>query len=920
MSQRIVTFDSTLADLATVGGKGANLAELTRSGFAVPPGFIVTTDAYNEFVEANSLGPELHRLADSVTPHDTASLARVSDEIRALFSRASVPDEVRAAIVKAYAELSAAVMSEVAPTDAALRASALSLEPSVAPPMPVAVRSSATAEDLPELSFAGQQETYLNRIGAEAVCDSVKACWSSLWTARALGYRARNQVAQDDLALAVVVQQMIAAESSGVAFTANPLTGHRREIVIDASLGLGEAVVAGQVEPDHYVVDSEQWRISSIKLGGKAISIVPKAGGGTQVLEQENAGRQALTDEQVLSLARLAQAVADQFGSPQDIEWAWANEQFYLLQARPVTSLYPLPPSSHNEEALHAYLNFNAIQGMMEPVTPLGYGVFQLALCLICRPSDLPRVGGRLFVDITGLARDMRLRKILLAVLAGADPGARQTVMRLISEGRFAPKQPLAQQARGRRSLVGKLKGLRGALRLLYGARYIFGRAVVAMRKPEEARVRAIAAAEAFLDTVKEHARQSNDLSSCLSALEADVKSFPLKLTAQMVPAILPAMLIMGLVNRWLVNWLGLKPGTGLQLMRGLPGNATTEMSLKLWKLAQTIRSDPQALAVFRDTQADALAASYAQRSLPSGIQEQLEEFFDEYGMRGFAEIDIGRPRWREEPAFVLQMLIGYLRLEDLSAAPDAVFERGAAEAARLKEECLARLRGGLYGFVRARKLNKAIRLMRVLGGMRELPRIYFTRIISIYRPLLLDYGEKLVARGELLAAEDIFFVPVEQLRRFADGEALSLKPIVAAERAEYDREQARRQVPRLLLSTGESFYGGLSQEDSTDFVGDAVSPGVVEGRVRVVLDPQGVSLEPGEILVCPSTDPGWTPLFLMAGGLVTEMGGLVTHGSVVAREYGIPAVVGVRRATELLQTGWRVRLDGSAGRVTVLN
>lgn len=918
MASQIIAFDSTRARLDNVGGKGANLAALTRYGFAVPPGFFVTTAAYNEFVSANGIRAGLLRLARSVTTNDSNALAAVSEQIRDLFSRGRMPDEVRTAIISAYAELSASVVSEAAANGPTWRGSVLTLEPSVVPPIAVAVRSSATAEDLPDLSFAGQQETYLNVIGAEAVCAAVQACWGSLWTARALGYRARHKIPHDDLALAVIVQQLISAESSGVLFTANPLSGHRHEMVIDASLGLGEAVVAGQVEADHYVVDSQQWRIASIKLGSKATSVLPLQGGGTQVAAQENASRQALPDEQIVALARLGARVADQFGSPQDIEWAWANGQFHLLQARPITTLYPLPPAS---EGLHAYLNFNAIQGMMEPVTPLGHGVFQLALCLICRPSDLPRVGGRLFVDITAPVRDRRLRKVMLAALSGADPGARQTLLRLIAEERFvAQKRPQTQQTGRRRSLARTLKGLRGALKTVYGARHILGRALAALRKPERACVRACAAAEAFLDQVKEHALQSSDLSSCLAALEADVKSFPLRLTAQMVPAILPAIFIMGAVNRWLVNWLGLKPGASLQLMRGLPGNVTTEMNLKLWTLAQTIRRDPHSHQMFRNTPARLLAETYREHSLPQTIQQALEEFFDEYGMRGFAEIDIGRARWRENPSFVLQMLHSYLQLEDLSLAPDAVFQRGATEAERLRAEYVAQVRRGRFGFVRARLLDAAIQRMRVLGGMRELPRAYFTRIVGLYRPLLLGHGQELVTRGVLLAADDIFFVPFDQLRRFAGGKPLDLQAIVAAERAEYEREVARKQVPRLLLSTGESFYGGLSEEHSTDLVGDGVSPGVAEGSVRVVLDPQGINLEAGDILVCPSTDPGWTPLFMMAGGLVTEMGGMVTHGSVVAREYGIPAVVGVRQATERLITGQRVRIDGSAGRITVLN
>jgi rifampicin phosphotransferase len=207
-----------------------------------------------------------------------------------------------------------------------------------------------------------------------------------------------------------------------------------------------------------------------------------------------------------------------------------------------------------------------------------------------------------------------------------------------------------------------------------------------------------------------------------------------------------------------------------------------------------------------------------------------------------------------------------------------------------------------------------------VLGGLRELPKSYLSKTLDIYRTLLLEHGRMLVEHAALDSAEDIFFVPLDELKRLAGGELPDLKAVVSAERAAYERELARKQVPRLLLSTGEAFYAGVVEAGAQDLVGDAVSPGLAEGTVRVVLNPQGIRLESGEILVCPSTDPGWTPLFLMAGGLVMEMGGLVTHGSVVAREYGIPAVVGVHQATERLKTGQRVRIDGSAGRVTVLN
>jgi pyruvate,water dikinase len=343
-------------------------------------------------------------------------------------------------------------------------------------------------------------------------------------------------------------------------------------------------------------------------------------------------------------------------------------------------------------------------------------------------------------------------------------------------------------------------------------------------------------------------------------------------------------------------------------------------MDLKLWVLAQTIGRDPEGRRMLLTTPAPEVADAYREGILPSRTQRSLKEFFDEYGMRGFAEIDIGRPRWREDPSFILHTLQSYLQLEDVSMAPDATFQRGAAEAERLRAEYAARLRRTRFGIVRAKLLTAAVRRLRVLGGLRELPKSCLSRILDMYRRPLLEHGRTLAARGALSSPDDIFFVPVDDLRRFAGGEPLDLKHVVATQRAAYERELARKQVPRLLLGTGEAFYGGLGEEHTDDFIGEAVSPGVAEGPVRVVLNPQGIRLEPGDILVCPSTDPGWTPLFLMAGGLVMEMGGLVTHGSVVAREYGIPAVVGVHQATERLKTGQRVRLDGSTGRVTVLN
>jgi pyruvate,water dikinase len=376
---------------------------------------------------------------------------------------------------------------------------------------------------------------------------------------------------------------------------------------------------------------------------------------------------------------------------------------------------------------------------------------------------------------------------------------------------------------------------------------------------------------------------------------------------------------MLSVVDHLVIRWLGLPRGSGLQLLRGLPGNVTTEMDLKLWAAAQTIREDAAARATMLNTPVPELVAAYHQETLPPVAQRALAGFLAEYGMRAVAEIDLGRPRWREDPSSIVQTLQSYLHLDDPDLAPDVVFQRGAAEAERLAAEYIARIRRTRFGPLKARVLGAVVHRLRVLGGLREAPKFTAIKSFDLYRTALLAQGRVLAEQGRLAQADDIFFVPLTLLKEFARGAAVDLRAVVEAERAAYQRELVRKQLPRLLLSTGEVFYEGLSEAGSNDLVGDPVSPGSAEGAVRVVLDPRGVRLEPGEILVCPATDPGWTPLFLTAGGLVMEIGGLVTHGSVVAREYGIPAVVGVQGATTRLHTGQRVRVDGSAGRVTVL-
>ena len=359
-----------------------------------------------------------------------------------------------------------------------------------------------------------------------------------------------------------------------------------------------------------------------------------------------------------------------------------------------------------------------------------------------------------------------------------------------------------------------------------------------------------------------------------------------------------------------------------LEIMRGLPNNPTTEMDLALWQVAQVIRGDDASFTAFQGRTAADLATAYRSNALPAVMQHALAGFMVCYGARGLAEIDLGRPRWSEDPTHVLEVIIGYLQISDPAQAPDAVFARGASIATAVMDELVTAARRERGGWLKARLVRFAAGRARALMALRESPKFFAVRLFGLIRAELLEIGEELVAAGELRRPDDLVYLSWAELADFAEGDPADWGDLIAQRREAFRREALRRQIPRLLLSDGRALYAGLGVQAGTgkSLVGSPVSPGSAEGLVRVVLDPRHADLLPGEIMVCRGTDPSWTPLFLTAAGLVMEVGGLMTHGAVVAREYGIPAVVGVDRATERLSTGQRIALNGSTGEIRLLD
>ena len=877
--------------LARVGGKAANLGETMGAGLPVPPGFCLTTEAYRRAVGPAGL-EDVHAALAATGINDLVALASLAARARELILGVDVPPEIADAVRESYAALG---------TD-----------------VPVAVRSSATAEDLPFASSAGQQDTYLNVVCADSVLAAVRKCWASLWTDRAVTYRATHGISPSTVALAVVVQRMVDAEVAGVLFTANPVTGRRHEAVIDASPGLGEAVVSGAVNPDHFVVDTATGRILERREGDKGLAIRPLAGGGTERINLAPDSVPSLSDDQIRELAALGSRVERHYGAPQDIEWAIdAADKLFLVQSRPITTLYPLPdprPDLQVPEGARVFLCFSLAQGLTRPLTPMGMAGFRMIASSVARaagfdvpeprngPAPFRQVGQRLFVDLTPVVRSSVGRAIVPRVFDIMEARSATVLRRLFADPRFSVTLrspwpllrhvvPLAAKARVPESFLRALLRPEAALRRVdsFGARFRAALVVPATATPAER----LNQAERILGERLFH----------------------------IVPAVMP----LPALGFGLLALAGKLAGRGAEsgelqaVLRGLPNNVTTEMDLALWQLATDIRAHPGAAAAFEGASPTELARQYRSGGLPAVVQSGLAGFLARYGHRAVAEIDLGMPRWSDDPAHILGVLANYLKLDDPALAPDRQFANAAREAEAQIERltAIAGSKGGPAGRLRARMVRGALTRTRLFAGLRELPKYHIVEGLASVRKQLTAVGEELAAAGSIAEAGDIFFLDFTEAHRGLAGE--SLQGIVAERREAYDAEMGRRRIPRVLLSDGtepEALHSAGTGAAAGVLSGTPASAGTVTARARVILDPQGAALEPGEILVAPSTDPGWTPLFLTAGGLVMEMGGPNSHGAVVAREYGIPAVVGVPDATSALSTGQLITLDGGAGTV----
>ncbi|WP_123053401.1 phosphoenolpyruvate synthase [Clostridium sp. JN-1] len=874
-------FDETdKKDLPLVGGKGANLGEMTLAGFPVPFGFCVTTEGYKEFIHYNNLS---EFIAQTIKVASLDNINKIGKQIREKIQQSAVPEKVEQEIIKSFNKLGADNY--------------------------YAVRSSATAEDLAFASFAGQQDTYLNIMGEKALLNSVRNCWASLFTDRAILYRIQNKIEHEKVHMSVVVQKMVLPQVSGIMFTADPILGHRKLISIDASYGLGEALVSGLVSPDIYKYNKRSSEIESKTIAEKKLAIMPIRGGGTKKVEitAEKAASQVLQDSQIKNLAELGMAIEKHYGCPQDIEWCLKNGKLYIVQSRAITSLFPMPQPMPKDEALHVYVSFNHFQVMTAPISPLGIDMLRMIFPFDkgARSAEEYRViksaAGRIYLDLSDILQYKKPREVISSFLKNADALMSQALKELINRPDFETE-------------IKKNKNSGKALRKFFKPIVFKSIKNITYRKPEGT----VEFVKSYIDKrTKEAAKAVNSAKQGIEKLEAIYKSADFSDDFRvLLPIMAPAMLSFKALEAQEEKLLLEHKYVDI-IIKGLEGNITTEMGLLVGDLADMVRKSPDLIREFTNEDYITLIDRINKLKDNNEFKKKFNTFIDIYDMRAAGEIDMAKDRWIENPEPLAKAIISIVNTSEEGIhrkEHKETIERAKKASAELIKEVEEN-----HGKVKGKVVRRMVRVLRNYMPIREHPKYLIMKLILTYKKAFLEEARLLVEKGHLLEEKDIFYVGFWELYKAIQNN-YSLVELVKLRKEEYEHFN-KLTPPRLITSDGEEIKAGYKRENLPEgaLPGMPVSSGVIEGIARVITDPSKTSINKGEILVAPFTDPGWTPLFINAAGLVMEVGGLLTHGTVVAREYGIPAVVGITEATKKIKTGQKIRVDGNAGFVMII-
>ncbi|MDB4922062.1 phosphoenolpyruvate synthase [Mucilaginibacter sp.] len=872
MSSLVLSFqEMDKTQLFLVGGKGLNLGKLSRlEGIQVPEGFCVTTVGYQKAIEKNKTFQALLDQLTLLKAQDRDQIGEISRKIRQLIMEAEIPSEV----VKAVAHYLSHFGDEHA----------------------YAVRSSATAEDLPHASFAGQQDTYLNVIGKRAILQHISKCWASLFTDRAVIYRMQNGFDHRQISLAVIVQRMVFPQASGILFTADPITSHRKWLSIDASFGLGEALVSGLVSADCYKVQEEN--IIDKRIATKKLAIYGRKEGGTetQQIAPEQQNTQTLTDRQILQLARIGRQIEAFFSCPQDIEWCLADDTFYIVQSRPITTLYPIPEA--NDQENHVYVSVGHQQMMTDPMKPLG-----LSFWLLTTRAPMHTAGGRLFIDITSMLASPAGRETLVNVTLGkSDPLIKDALTTIIEREDFIKSLPDDKKESG------PGESNKAVSPANYQTLNEYDPTIVADL---------IKRSRTSIEELKQNIQTKSGLDLFDFILEDLQQLKKIAFDPQSFGVLMTGINASFWINEKMNEWLGEKNAADI-LSQSVPNNITSEMGLALLNVADVIRPYPEVTDYLQHVKNDNFLGELVQFEGGKETQDAIYAYLDKYGMRCAGEIDITRTRWSEKPLTLVPVILSNIK----NFEPDAgnrKFEQGRQEALKKEQELLDRLKQLPDGEQKAKETKRMIDLIRNLSGYREYPKYGFINRYFVYKQALLKEAEQLVQANVIHEKEEIYYLSFEELREVVRTNKLD-NQIISKRKDEYKLYE-KLTPPRVITSDGEIIAGKYNREGlpAEAIAGIAVSSGVIEGRARVILNMEDADIEDGDILVTIFTDPSWTALFVSIKGLVTEVGGLMTHGAVIAREYGLPAVVGVEHATKLIKDGQKIRVNGTDGCVEIL-
>ncbi|MEK4707788.1 phosphoenolpyruvate synthase [Bacillus sp. FSL R10-2780] len=853
--------------LSLVGGKGLNLGELSNiQGIQVPEGFCVTTIGYEKAIEQNEAFQALLSQLAMLKIEDRAQIAEISKKIRETIMEVEIPSDV----VEAVAHYLSRFGNEHA----------------------YAVRSSATAEDLPYASFAGQQDTYLNIIGKEAILQHVRKCWASLFTDRAVIYRMQNGFEHSQVSICVVVQRMVFPQASGILFTADPITCNRKVLSIDASFGLGEALVSGLVSADNYKV--KEGEIAEKMIATKKLAIYALKEGGTETKQINLAQQkiQTLTEQQILQLAQIGRQIEAYFGCPQDIEWCLVNDTFYIVQSRPITTLYPIPEA--NDQENHVYVSVGHQQMMTDPLKPLGMSLFQLT-------SFGPRfqAGGRLFVDVAQRLASPASRELLLNTIGNSEPLIKDALTTVIERDNFIKLLPDDE----------KEKSLGKSMPPASSQPQIESDPAIVMDL--------IKNSQASIEELKQNIQTKSGLDVIDFILEDIQQLKKILFHPQSMAVLMAGMNASSWINEKMEQWLGEK-NVADTLSQSVQNNITSEMGLALLDVADVIRPYPEVIAYLQHIEDDSFLDELVKFEGGDKAKDAIYAFLNKYGMRCSGEIDITKTRWSEKPTTIIPMILNNIR-DFETGASKRKFEAGLQEALKKEEELLERLQHLPDGKQKIEETKRMISNIRNFIGYREYPKYGMINRYFIYKQAILKEAEQLVQNSVIHEIEDIYYLTFEELHEVVCTNKLDYK--VINNRKNEFKLYEKLTPPRVITSDGEIITGKYKRENlpAEAIVGLPVSSGVIEGRARVILNMEDANLEDGDILVTAFTDPGWTPLFVSIKGLVTEVGGLMTHGAVIAREYGLPAVVGVENATKLIKDGQRIRVHGTEGYIEIL-